>query len=108
MITASSQGVKKAKLADVRQQIIGLDEKVLLLDGTQRPYIFFDNAASTPVHKDVLDCINQFMPWYSSVHRGSGLKSQVATKAYDDAREIVGKFFGANSTEHVVIFGKNT
>jgi selenocysteine lyase/cysteine desulfurase len=48
------------------------------------------------------------MPWYSSVHRGSGFKSLLATKAYDDAREIVGDFFGANAGEHVVIFGKNS
>ena len=52
--------------------------------------------------------VNDFMPWYSSVHRGSGLKSQVATKAFEDARETIGRFFGAHKFQHVVIFGKNT
>jgi cysteine desulfurase/selenocysteine lyase len=97
-----------AALADIRSKIVGIGTKVPLLDGSERPYIFFDNAASTPVLQPVLDAINGFMPWYSSVHRGSGLKSQVATQAYDQAREIVGQFFGANPKDHVVIFGKNT
>jgi cysteine desulfurase/selenocysteine lyase len=95
-------------LNKVRSKIVGLETKVPLLNGTEQPYIFLDNAASTPVLREVLDCVNNFMPWYSSVHRGSGLKSQIATKAYEDARQIVGRFFGANSSEHVVIFGKNT
>ncbi len=106
IIAARNQ--EPAVLANIRKQIVGVDKEVPLLDGGQRPYIFFDNAASTPVLGEVLDTINNFMPWYSSVHRGSGLKSQVATKAYEDAREIVGKFFGADKFDHVVIFGKNT
>ncbi len=48
------------------------------------------------------------MPWYSSIHRGSGFKSKLATQAYEEARQIVMKFFGANPKDHVVIFGKNT
>lgn len=98
----------KTSLAGIRKKIVGLDVNVPLLDGTEQPYIFFDNAASTPVLSEVLHCLNDFMPWYSSVHRGSGLKSQVATKAYEDARQVVGEFFGADKFEHVVIFGKNT
>src|SRR5437016_1498925 len=100
--------VKDVSLSRVRQRIVGIETEVPLLDGSRRPYIFFDNAASTPVLREVLDCVNDFMPWYSSVHRGSGFKSQIATQAYEEAREIVGKFFGANSSDHVVIFGKNT
>lgn len=48
------------------------------------------------------------MPWYSSVHRGSGYKSRLSTEMYEDARRIVGDFVGADPDEHVVIFGKNT
>ncbi len=95
-------------LSKIREQIVGINQQVPILDGRTRPYIYFDNAASTPVLKEVLQCVNDFMPWYSSVHRGSGLKSQVATAAFEEARHIVGDFFGANSSDHVVIFGKNT
>jgi cysteine desulfurase / selenocysteine lyase len=93
---------------DIRSNIVGLDEPVPLLDGTTRPAINFDNAASTPVLRPVLDTVNRFMTWYSSVHRGTGFKSQVSTRVYEEAREIVGQFFGAHPREHVVIFGKNT
>ncbi len=95
-------------LNEVRERIVGVHQAVPLLDGETRTYINFDNAASTPVLQDVLDTVNDFMQWYSSVHRGTGFKSLVATQAYDDARRIVSGFVGANEREHTVIFGKNT
>ena len=95
-------------MTTVRERIVGVKQRVPLLNGETRTYINFDNAASTPALSDVLDTVNTFMHWYSSVHRGTGFKSRVATQAYDDAREIVQKFAGANAREHVVIFGKNT
>ncbi len=97
-----------ADLAGVRERIVGIDRHVPVLDGSLRPYVNFDNAASTPALRDVLDTVNAFMEWYSSVHRGTGFKSRVATQAYDDAREIVAEFVGADTREHTVIFGKNT
>jgi cysteine desulfurase / selenocysteine lyase len=95
-------------LLSVRKRIVGIDQQVPVLDGSLRPYINFDNAASTPTLQDVLDTVNEFMHWYSSVHRGTGFKSKVATQAYDDARRIVSDFVGANVQDHTVIFGKNT
>ncbi|MDB5161332.1 MAG: aminotransferase [Candidatus Saccharibacteria bacterium] len=103
-----SRSTSHESFAQLRDQIVGIDLEVPLLNGQRSSYIYFDNSASTPVLREVLDCVNDFMPWYSSVHRGSGLKSRVATQAYDDARQIVGEFFEANGSEHVVIFGKNT
>ena len=95
-------------LLSVRHRIVGIDQMVPVLDGSLQPYINFDNAASTPALQDVLDTVNEFMHWYSSVHRGTGFKSKVATQAYDDARRIVADFVGANLNDHTVIFGKNT
>jgi selenocysteine lyase/cysteine desulfurase len=95
-------------LLNVRKRIVGIDQQVPVLGGSTRPYINFDNAASTPTLQDVLDTVNEFMRWYSSVHRGTGFKSRVATQAYDDARRIVADFVGANLNDHTVIFGKNT
>ncbi len=95
-------------LREMRDQIVGIDSRVPLLGGKTTQYVNFDNAASTPPLKEVLSTVDGFMPWYSSVHRGTGFKSLVATKAYDDARQIVGDFFGADRAEHVVIFGKNS
>src|SRR5215470_6199263 len=92
----------------LRERVVGIDRRVPVLDGSMRRYINLDNAASTPVLREVLDTVNQFMDWYSSVHRGTGFKSRVATQVYEEAREIVADFVGANAREHVVIFGKNT
>lgn len=99
---------RTANLADVRERIVGIHQQVPLLNGETRKYVNFDNAASTPVLRDVLDTVNDFMTWYSSIHRGTGFKSKVATQAYEDARHIVAEFVGANLTDHTVIFGKNT
>jgi selenocysteine lyase/cysteine desulfurase len=93
---------------DLRTRIVGIDRRVPVLDGSLRQYINLDNAASTPVLREVLDTVHAFMEWHSSVHRGTGFKSQVATAAYEDARAIVAGFVGANLSDHVVIFGKNT
>ena len=93
---------------NIRGQIIGVDTEVPLLDGSLTRYINFDNAASTPVLAEVLQVVNDFMPWYSSVHRGSGFKSVVSTQAYEEARQIVRDFFGGSARDHVVIFGKNS
>ena len=95
-------------LADLRNEIVGIDTPVPVLDGPERRYIFLDNAASTPTFNRVLQCVQEFMPWYSGVHRGTGFKSWIATDAYDKAHEVVGKFVGADLTSNVVTFTKNT
>jgi selenocysteine lyase/cysteine desulfurase len=92
----------------VRDHIVGLDAQVPLLNGSHRQYIYFDNAASTPALRPVQDKVNEFMRWYSSVHRGAGFKSQIATEAYELARDLVACFVGANPETNTVIFGKNT
>ncbi len=92
----------------MRKRILGIDTPVPLLDGSHVPYVNLDNAASTPPLVDVMDALNQFMPFYSSVHRGTGFKSRLSTEAYDHAHEIIAQFVGANPDTNTVIFGKNT
>jgi cysteine desulfurase/selenocysteine lyase len=89
---ASTTG-QKSGISGVRRRIIGIDTQVPLLGGGTATYINLDNAASTPVMAPVLECLNDFMPWYSSVHRGTGFKSVVSTEAYETARQVVGRFF---------------
>jgi selenocysteine lyase/cysteine desulfurase len=91
-----------------RDRIVGLDNKFPLLDGRLVPYINLDNAASTPPLRDVLEAVERFLPYYSSVHRGAGLKSRISTAAYDEAHKIIGRFVGADMESNTVIFGKNT
>ncbi len=94
---------------NVRNAIVGLDARIPLFDGSLVQYVNFDNAASTPTLQPVLDKINELMVWYSSIHRGTGFKSQISSELYDLSREIVADFFGLNLSEnHTVIFVKNT
>ncbi|OGO39405.1 MAG: class V aminotransferase [Chloroflexi bacterium RBG_16_57_11] len=87
---------------------VGVDSQVPLLDGTLRRYINLDNAASTPSLRAVQEAVNNFLPYYSSVHRGTGFKSQLSTHAYEQARQAVLRFVGADPVKHTCIFGKNT
>jgi cysteine desulfurase/selenocysteine lyase len=93
---------------ELRQRITGIDQKVPLLDGRLVTYVNLDNAASTPPLRDVMEAVERFLPFYSSVHRGTGFKSRLSTVAYDQAHEIIGRFVGADLDRNAVIFGKNT
>ncbi len=94
-------------MTDFRAYIANIDATVPVIGGS-RPYINFDNAASTPPLARVMQAVDNFVPWYSSVHRGSGFKSRLSTAAYEDARRTIGEFVGADPVEYTVIFGKNT
>lgn len=91
-----------------RDLFVGLNQHVPLLSGTSRQYINLDNAASTPPMQLVKEVLDRFLPYYSSVHRGTGYKSQISTWAYDNARDVIMGFVGADPKTHTVIFGKNT
>ncbi len=99
---------KKLTLADLRADVLGIDTFTPLLDGTTQRYIFLDNGASTPTFRSVLHSLEEYMPWYSGVHRGTGIKSVVSTDLFDEAHEIIGHFVGANLDDNVVVFVKNT
>ena len=91
-----------------RNLFIGVETQVPLLFGDRRTYVNLDNAASTPALKSVGKAVNEFLHYYSSVHRGTGYKSQLSTHYFEIARQIVLRFFHADPGEHTCIFGKNT
>ena len=74
----------------------------------QRAFINLDNAATTPPLRQVADKITAFLPWYSSVHRGTGVKSLLTTALYESARQTVLQFVDADPQYHDVIFVRNT
>lgn len=90
-----------------RDLILGINKKVPLISGKNVTAINFDNAATTPPFKSVMEDIIDFVPWYSSIHRGEGYKSQLTTRLYDDSRNIVSKFVNADFN-NTVIYVKNS
>ena len=93
---------------DYRSLFTGLEAQTPLLNGACRCYTNFDNAASTPSLKAVQQSVDDFLVFYSSVHRGTGFKSQLSTHTYEQARHITLHFVGADPEEHTCIFVKNT
>ncbi len=95
------------KIRLLREQVVGIDKKVPTLEGL-RTYVNFDNSASTPTLKSVLDKVNEFLDWYSSIHRGSGFKSLLSSEVYEKARTKVAEFLRADLEKNSVIFIKNS
>ena len=90
-------------------ELVGAHLPVPCLDGTDRPYRDLDCAASTPALRAVADRVTEFLPWYSSVHRGAGYKSRRATAAYEAAREEVHHFAGRPArSDDIVVLVRNT
>ena len=91
-----------------RDAFVGIDQPVPLFGGGVAPFVNLDNAASTPALRSVVDAVEEFLPFYSGVHRGTGYKSRLSTNTFERARELVGGFFGADPERDVVVFTKNT
>jgi selenocysteine lyase/cysteine desulfurase len=92
----------------LRHDIKGIDKKVPVKGNKSRKYTFFDNAASTPPLIPILKEIDDYLSWYSGVHRGTGYKSLISSKIYDDCHEIIGKFVGADLSTDTLVLVKNT
>ncbi|OGC92544.1 MAG: hypothetical protein A2W25_07450 [candidate division Zixibacteria bacterium RBG_16_53_22] len=91
-----------------RKDIAGLNIKVPVIGGALHDYINFDNAASTPPLKCVWEILEEFKDYYSSVHRGTGYKSIVSTRAYDLAHEKALQFVDADPEHFTCIMVRNT
>jgi selenocysteine lyase/cysteine desulfurase len=92
-------------------RLVGAGLAVPCLDGHERPYRDLDCAASTPALEEVAEAVQEFLPWYSSVHRGAGYKSRRATTAYESARVSAARFAGRDGDQgrdDVVILVRNT
>ncbi len=74
--------------------LVGDGLSVPCVDGVERPYLNLDAAASTNALPSVARSVHEFLPWYSSVHRGAGYKSRQATAAYEQARVAALGFAG--------------
>ncbi|TCO56654.1 aminotransferase class V-fold PLP-dependent enzyme [Actinocrispum wychmicini] len=87
--------------------VVGAALRVPLATGGHIEYANLDHAASAPCLRGVQDAVDELLPWYASVHRGAGFASQVSTKVYERARDVLRKFVGARSRD-AVVFTRNT
>src|SRR4051812_40705022 len=68
-----------------------------------KPLVYFDNGATTQKPQVVIDSIVDYYSRYNAnIHRGVHHLSQVASKAYEDARATIQKHIGADSPNEIV------
>ena len=73
-----------------------------------KPYVYFDNAATAQKPMQVIQAIdNYYEKENCNIHRGVHYLSIKATEAYEDARCVVRDFINANNC-HEVIFTRGT
>ena len=90
-------------------ELVGDDVVVPCGDGRDRRYVNLDAAASTNALPAVARGVHEFLPWYSSVHRGAGYKSRRATQRYEEARGAALDFAGrALAGDDIAIVCRNT
>ena len=101
MIT--SEKIVAFNVEDIRKDFPILSEKVY-----GKPLVYFDNGATSQKPKAVIDAIDSYyFTQNANVHRGAHHLSQLATEAFENAREKSRAFINAASTESV-IFTKGT
>lgn len=98
----------KYNISNIRDTIVGLDTPVKLSDGTEKPMINFDNAATTPAFQDVMNEVNEKLEMYGSIGRGSSQKSNYSTELYVNTRDKVLDFVGADPEFYTCFYVNNT
>lgn len=68
-----------------------------------KPLVYFDNGATSQKPKQVIDAIVDYYSRYNAnIHRGVHHLSQLATQAYEDARETMRAFLNAKESAEIV------
>ena len=85
------------------------DFPILSRKANGKPLIYFDNAASAQKPSAVIEAMKSFSETsYANVHRGLHTLSNLATDAYEDAREKVRRFINAPEASQVIFTSGGT
>ena len=83
---------------DIRKDFPILDQKV-----NNRPWIYFDNAATTQRPIPVIEKIREYsVMTNANIHRGTHAHSIKTTEAFESARDIVKDFLHAGEREEII------
>lgn len=79
------------------------DFPILAQEVYGRPLVYLDSAASAQKPRQVIEAMDAaYETCYANVHRGVHRMSQLATDAFEGARETVARFLNARSAEEIV------
>ena len=95
-------------IENIRDYVVGVDEPVELTDGSTRPLINFDNAATTPALKPVMDEVDSKLMMYGSIGRGFSIKSNISSDLYMATRDKVLNFLGADPEQYTCVYVNTT
>ena len=73
---------------DYNKILIGINTEVKTLDNKNIRAINFDNAATTPPFKSVIDKIIKLSEYYGSIGRGAGHKTEMTTYIYRESKKF--------------------
>ena len=90
-------------------QKIRNDFPILHREINGKPLVYFDNAATSQTPKQVIDCIvDYYENKNANIHRGVHSLSQIATDAYEGAREKVRAHFNAEHAHEIILTAGTT
>ena len=105
-VITSGSGIEVAGGAALDVERLRQDFPVLARTVRGRPLVYLDNAATTQKPRAVLEAIARYYAEQNAnVHRGVHRLSELATAAYEGAREKVARFLGAEPRE--IVFTRN-
>ena len=90
-------------------EIIRKDFPLLARTVHDRPIVYLDSAATALQPRQVLSAMERYYETtHANVHRGVYATAEEATRLYEEARLVVGRFIGAPDPAREVVFTKNT
>lgn len=93
----------------IRENFAITRRRVQVLDGTERPLVYLDHAATTHPPDAVLDRMEHFLRFeYANVHRATYQLARRSTLRFEDAYRTCSTFVGADPDHHCVVFTPNT
>ena len=91
-------------ISEIRSDFPILDRKIY-----GKPLVYFDNGATTQKPQCVIDAVNEILTFYNgNIHRGVHYLSDMASEAYESARQKVAAFINAGKKEEIIFTSGTT
>ncbi|MFI4946011.1 MAG: aminotransferase class V-fold PLP-dependent enzyme, partial [Burkholderiales bacterium] len=104
MTSSAARSPTGYDVAAIRREFPVLQETV-----NGHPLVYLDSAASAQKPQAVIDAERGvYERYYSNIHRGVHRLSTLATEAYENARDTIGRFLGASSRREVILLRGTT
>jgi cysteine desulfurase / selenocysteine lyase len=105
-VSAAARSAAAPPAYDVAR--VRADFPILAREVHGKPLVYLDSGASSQRPRSVIEAVDHYeTQLHANVHRGVHLLSQLATEAYEGAREKVRGFINARST-HEIVFVRGT